>query len=121
MPTIAWISVCCSGDNNRKGLLAGCSSWVVVGKKVVRAKLFDHLFDVARHGNGDRVGLEGDVHSKIGVTSGFNCDLVVVRSQSLYEMISIILSSIANAEIIDNKARNDVTSFVFEKTGILTL
>ncbi len=88
-----------------------------MGKKVVVAKTFHHLFDIAGHEDGDKVGVESDVHSKIGVASGLNGKFVVMRLQCLYQMISIILSSIANAEIIDHKAKHNVTSFVFKETG----
>ncbi len=88
----------------------------MVGKKVVGAKSRHHLFDVAGHRDSDRVGGERDVHSKIGVASGLNCEFIVVRLKGLYQVISVILSAIANAEIVDHKAEHNFARFVFEET-----
>ncbi len=89
----------------------------MVGQKVVGAKSRHHLFNVAGHRDSDRVGSERDVHSKIGVASGLNGKFIVVRLKGLYQVINIILSAIANSEIIDHKAEHNVTCFVFKETG----
>ncbi len=119
---MAWISVRCSEDSGADVSMTGRCILEYTGRAyfpgiLVGAKSRHHLFDIAGHGDGDRVGGERDVHFKIGVASGLNSKFIVVRLKGLYQVISIILSTIANAEIVDHKAEHNVACFVLKETG----
>jgi hypothetical protein len=129
---MAWISVRCSDDSGAdvlrsdgtlylrvdgKGVFARGFSRSVVGQEVVGTKSRHHLFNVAGHRDSDRVGGKRDVHSKVGVASGLNGKLIVVRLKSLNQVISVVLSNVANAEIVDHKAEHNIARFVFQETG----
>ena len=75
-------------------VFAGCGCWAVGWGKVGGTKAFKHFGNVAWQGDGDAVLVESDVHAEVGIAGGFNCELVIVRLESLDKVVSVFLCSI---------------------------
>ena len=60
--------------------------------------------------------VEGDVHAEVGIAGGFNCELVIVRLESLDKVVSVFLCPIIfDAEIINYETEGDVAGEMFEE------
>ncbi len=94
-------------------MFAGCSGWAVGWGKVGGTEAFKHLCNVAWHEDRDAVFVEGDVHAEVGIAGGFNCELVIVRLESLDMVVSVFLCSIFDAEIIHYETEGDVAGEMF--------
>ncbi len=84
-------------------VLAGGSCWAVGWRKVGGSRSFELFGDVAGHGNGHALFVEGDVHPEVCVTGGFNSELVIVGLEGGDEMIGVVLCAVFDAEVIDER------------------
>ena len=85
--------------------------------KIGGSESFEHLGDVAWNRDRYAVIVEGDVHPEVGVTGGFNGELVIVGLEGGYEMVGVILCSVFDAEVVHNETERDVEGGMGEQAG----